>query len=813
MQYIRVLYCSYVTELHYLILYPTLKYSHMRVLGPTLRSHITDSRIESDSGEDCETDSVKTTNKQKSPTEANKSEASHLAAVAQAMKAKGTLEHTLVHGVLVGPAGTGKSSLMSRLFGEMPNSKSPSTGVANSVVQVKVRRSSSISGNIDFNSSSPWMKLLYDEEAARLMNFASCVVSSHTKRELHASLTKGPHPLSTLATSTIHVDAECSPVQVSDSNFSSKQSGDSAVPCSMDNGPVAVPDGYVSPLNIFKNAFQQTQLEDLRQHFENSWSLYLTDTGGQIEFQEVLPLLVSGPSIFFITFRLDQDINQRIMIEYRLADSQCSKPYQSTLTVVEVILQTLASVASMGTFTYRCPQMKSAPIKPKVFIVGTHKDQLDEATSQSTIKEIDNYLQQVIKSTSHYRNDLVEFANETQLIFAVNNFSEEDSDFQEIRLGVEKAIQRGQYKMSFPSHWLIFGLVLRQESIADRIVTYDECFAIARDCGITNQEELNDALQFLHTKIGLIRHFRTPGLNDIVIRDPQVMFDHVTQLIVETFTFDNLGKRRCEDFKKRGIFCFEDLVRITRCRPQSHLTPEKLIELLKHLQIVAPFQTEEGRTVYFFPCILAHSETCKTKSLLKSSNVPSLLITFKCGYCPKGLPGALVVYLLTHEPRSKFTWKLKPEQIFKDQVSFLVSRCDVIALSSHPTYLKLTHSNSSLSSSKCSSTIESICHSVRRFVKKGLRKVMSNLKLISDAQYSCSFYCQDSDCVTSNGCHPADEFKKDEDRPYLWCVKSNEIVTSDPPTGWSTWYGKLREFGTEMNGTCNYTHVFKYINS
>ena len=256
-----------------------------------------------------------------------------------------------------------------------------------------------------------------------------------------------------------------------------------------------------------------------------------------MEFQEVLPLLVSGPSIFFITFRLDQDLHQQFTLEYRLPDGGTSDPYQSTLTIVQAILQTLASVASMGTFSYKGSQTRSSPLKPKVFIVGTHKDQLDEATAESKIKKIDEYLQKVIKSTAHYDEDLVVFSSESQLIFTVNNFSKDDSDFKKIRSSVDQAVRRGEFRMSYPAHWLIFNLVLHQQMIRDRIISYQQCFAVAKDCGITTSEELNHALWFLHTKIGLVRHFPTPDLDDIVIRDPQVLFDHVTHLIVNTFTF------------------------------------------------------------------------------------------------------------------------------------------------------------------------------------------------------------------------------------------------------------------------------------
>ena len=582
-------------------------------------------------------------------------EAEHLATVQLAMKIKGILEHTLAHGVFVGPAGSGKSSLMSRLVGEKPSSTSPSTGVANRVVQVEVRKSSSMAVSVPI-ASSAWMKILYDEEAIRFVTH----VTSHLTNT--SALTKQTHPLPVMPTS-----GECS-LQVPSTALSSMNAQNHVGSLGSQNGTESVaacntsyPSGYVAPMVVFKNVFCQRRLKELRQHFENSWSLYLTDTGGQMEFQEVLPLLVSGPSIFFITFRLDQDLNQRFIIEYRLPDGGRSKPYESSLTVEEAILQTLASVASMGTFTYKGPQMKSVPLKPKVLIVGTHKDKLDKATAESKIKEIDEYLQKLIKSTSHYREDLVEFSSESQLIFTVNNLSEDDSDFDKIKSSVEQVVKHPNFKMSYPSHWLIFSLVLRQQMIRDSIITFDQCFAIAQNCGITDHEELNHALWFLDTKIGLVRHFLTPGLRDTVIRDPQVLFDQVTHLIVKTFTFDNVHERRSTEFKKRGIFSFEDFK--NAIQSSNHfLPPEKLLLLLEQLRIVAPFQTDEGQTKYFLPCVLAHSEVCTSPVL--TSDIPPLLITFKCGYCPKGLAGALIIYLLTNEMGSKFKWKLKTNQIF-----------------------------------------------------------------------------------------------------------------------------------------------------
>ena len=83
------------------------------------------------------------------------------------MEERGMLDHTIVHGVFVGPARSGKNSLMERLLGRMPSSVSPSTGVAESVVQVEViQKSTMFAANV---KESIWSVLDYDDEAIKLM--------------------------------------------------------------------------------------------------------------------------------------------------------------------------------------------------------------------------------------------------------------------------------------------------------------------------------------------------------------------------------------------------------------------------------------------------------------------------------------------------------------------------------------------------------------------------------------------------------------------------------------------------------------------
>ena len=65
-------------------------------------------------------------------------EQKHLAAIQEAIEKPGTFSHSIIRGIFVGPAHSGKDALMKHLLREIPPMKSPSTGVAEIVVHIKV---------------------------------------------------------------------------------------------------------------------------------------------------------------------------------------------------------------------------------------------------------------------------------------------------------------------------------------------------------------------------------------------------------------------------------------------------------------------------------------------------------------------------------------------------------------------------------------------------------------------------------------------------------------------------------------------------
>ena len=175
--------------------------------------------------------------------------------------------------VFVGPPRSGKSTLMKRMVGERPSSSSSfSTGVANKVVQVIVR-SSSAAASV---SGSKWVKLSHDDEAVMIVMDTSHL-NEVAGSERHSQ-----------ATETVPQPERCNTTldtSVSKQNkHQAKLSESSAASSDVADPKLAV--------DFCKGALQRNLQYAKKILQDKGWLIYLTDTGGQIEFQELLPLLV-----------------------------------------------------------------------------------------------------------------------------------------------------------------------------------------------------------------------------------------------------------------------------------------------------------------------------------------------------------------------------------------------------------------------------------------------------------------------------------------------------------------------------------------
>ena len=524
----------------------------------------------------------------------------------ESIKKKGTINHTIAHGVIVGPGRSGKNTLMSRLMGNGPpksDTVSPSTGVLENIVKVEVKKLSTVAAAV---SNLEWKKLQYDEEALELImttarhHSATTTISKpivpkyiikEQTNDLILTTAKTPIP----SKRPKHTKHKIVNFFEKFKRFKIRKSHQYPVDKLHEEERGAIvyaPD--VEPVDIFKQAVKLRGMDALREHLESSWSLYLTNIGGQIEFQEHLPLLVCRPSIFFVIFPLHHDLDKPYDVCYEYPDGRV-ETYKSPGTLLQELLQTLATI-SASLFISGRQKGSEARIKPKVFFVSTHKDCLPENGAEEIIQRKDELLQSCVRQTALFDQGSIQFAEHPKrLIFAVNNLSNDDDEFQKIWSAVQTTVERDEFTIECPSSWLILSLILRAKHKSDRVLSFDKCFSIARECGISDRKELIQALSFIHSRLGLVRYFDVKDLNSLVVIDPQVLFDKITDLIVKTFIIENVDAKKIEHFHQRGIIPVAVMQNLSdKSSSDSQLPFVWLTDLLNYLRIAAFFTDKDG---------------------------------------------------------------------------------------------------------------------------------------------------------------------------------------------------------------------------
>ena len=387
-----------------------------------------------------------------------------LAALREAITERGFRDQVIVQGIFIGPPRSGKSSLKDRLMGR-PAQQHSSTGVADKVVRIEID-ATQISG-------CNWKAMTdLDDEATDLVEGIP-----EEAVEDFSPPSEDAHAAPTDPTPEQAATKPATPLGVPE--LPSQPASETAPGSHDDTTPT------FDPLQVFEDALAKAPrgvASDKMASTEECFTLYLTDSGGQPEFQGLLRSAVSGPTLFMVTFRLDKDLNTQYVVEYQHPDGSVMTPYETSFTTKETLLQYLATISSVGSFA-KAEDEKEVQLKPKVLFVGTHRDQL---ASREQFLAIDRELQELIKTTDAYRDNLIEFASEEQLILPINNLSADEGEVTEIRAAVERIGRRGNdYTVRTPYSTLVFGIAIRY--LKDPVLHYKDCFEVGTDTCVTNR--------------------------------------------------------------------------------------------------------------------------------------------------------------------------------------------------------------------------------------------------------------------------------------------------------------------------------------
>ena len=487
---------------------------------------------------------------------------------------------------------------------------------------------------------------------------------------------------------------------------------------------------------------------ELKALLDETILMNMVDTGGQPAFLEMLPALTIGPALYLIFFRLNQELNKVYQIHYVSEDSEDVHFGDSLYTVKEVIFQALSSIACFNAIT---PNKANKPnVSYAAMLVGTHMDLLG-SDPEGEIKAKDGALQEHLREilkTDLFNENFLHYASDDQLMFAIDNMKGDEEELTKVRQRLEDVIKQEFDNFPIPASWLMFNIFLRK--MGNRTLSLLQCHEIGDRLEVKDTDE---ALWFLHHCVGTLMHFSdVEEIKDVVICDPQIVFDSVTDLILNSFNLKKVSKSACDKFKETGQFSFKDIQKIAKSSKSDSLPLPQLVKLLEYLNIIARIKPEgpscsvlpspgvspqldayqEEKLVYFMPAVLKHAKEEELYVKQSPTDPVPLMIRFKCGFVPVGVFCAEIASLVAQkhtlrwclqEPH-KHSSKEGSHILCKNKVTFRVNGAYDVSLISKPKQYEIHIACISTTDM----TLENICHHVRKTVCDTLDQVISKMK-------------------------------------------------------------------------------------
>ena len=647
--------------------------------------------------------------------------------VIEAVDQNQQIQRKMANIILKGLPEVGKSTLLNRLLKRPFRKSCSSTGISDGVVVVDIQPTSTLTSATATSDNSSWEVIDFDASVYSQLEDSKQFLPSAEEKPIKEN------PSNSTLSYQVHNVSRIS----------------------------EVPDNIKKVLS----AHNIKSIEDLK--MKNS--LYIRDTGGQVEFQESLTLLIYGPSIFIFVLRTDIDIYKKTIIQYRAPSGEIINRYQSSISTVDALVQFLTSVSAIETTEEGVFQEggEYQSHEPVVFIVGTHIDLL-KSRADSVIDEINESLDKIIRELGFTSVVRYYDADCKRVMYTVDNTREDEENIRILRSHVNSYIgNRLEFKVVYPVGYLLFCLAL--QNIKSTVISIASFTQLASKFSITS---ISDLLHFLHFRIGIIQYYDVKNLSDIVIKEPQVLFSKVTDLLVKTFlSSETLKMDQQASFCQKGILEASVLKNILGT-DENKITSKQFLAFMVHLRLAVPFTDKNGIQKYFIPSVLNHvpNSACEERK----TDIAPLAIGFQPGHCPQGLFGVLISHLVSPDKSHEFSFDLSEDKIYQDQVSLLVNSSndvDEISLKRHLSHIEIilylegcldTESESSVPRSITPTTL---CTTVRSILQDCLQLSLKTLHYnVKKLQPMFCLACSESNCPVK-----IHDVKTGESSCFMYC--------------------------------------------
>ena len=582
------------------------------------------------------------------------------------------IDFTAVKWLLVGPPQVGKTVTKYHLLNEIESLRqrlkhSDSTGIEAPIEMTYIDNDVAMINATDDSSEPTWTRLNIDD-------LTESLIQSVESQDINDSASQEPDCLPS-QTSSLQLDSQDSQHKLPKEESLTVQEAEAT----KESISYDVLDEFL------RQMYDKMHLskEELMKKFAQSLTVYLTDTGGQPEFHDLLPLLLQGPAFYLIFFNLAESLDDPYTIECSSATGMKNvPPYQSGHTIAD----TLSVI--YNSFTYFSAQKET----PQILVIGTHRNKVSPEDIEAINKKLLHILQ--IQRGSPQYKILINATRICDTFFvAIDNTNENGQEIIELRKLLAEAVKKACKPVPVPITWLVFHLILRKKHEKAKVCTLESAIELAQGCGI-KECDVKGVLTYIYRKLGTILYFENAsGLSQLVICNPDVIYQSISNLIFAFYREFSLDEIRCD-----GLIPEDDFRDLISLENGVSLDVEHFIKFLEYFRIISFVKSSCS---FFMPCLL---RSISVSNETDNSNIDPfpLIVCFpfkkregqrqEYRMIPVGLATALVVTLHSLPPTGQSVqqpWEYAQMPQFKNYYEFVVYEQFKVTLVIKGKYLEL----------------------------------------------------------------------------------------------------------------------------
>jgi GTPase SAR1 family protein len=385
--------------------------------------------------------------------------------------------------------------------------------------------------------------------------------------------------------------------------------------------------------------------------------IYMIDTGGQPECLEILPSVIHNANLVLLVVDISKDLDEHITPKLQTS----VKPFKkgrlpvSNRQMIKQLAQTMAGRTCSS-----------------ILIIATHKDLVTETKLKENLKKLNEFVVQVLP------RDVI-LQPKVGYVFDVAfppKESKEDENVGKIRKHIRGHIETSLEVLPLPSSYVMFEkeimYYLSNENRKTEVMELKECLNIGEKLNMS-ANDVRAALQYFHDK-NVLLYFGDIG-SGLIFVSPKALISVVNTVVWRSY--DMITTER--DNLKAGIISTKFLKQLTDPFIPGIFEVKDAIEIFNRLYIIATFSQKQSseNEKYIMMCLLPRLEQNEVDARLEIFDEKNpLLIHFgegsppnwRCCCSPVGSFGSTIACLM-----SEFKWTIctddkdeNPECLYHD---------------------------------------------------------------------------------------------------------------------------------------------------